>query len=150
MKLCTRCKIEKEDSEFRMRYDKRGKGSKALTYLNNTCKKCDSEISNKNYFAHKDDVVFKGNWQKKSREYYHKNKNLISEKMKAKRQTLEYKAMIRSYREKNKKKIYNQEVITKQRYQQKHRDGLTDEYVIRLLVNQEISDRDMLKYILKL
>jgi hypothetical protein len=128
-----------------MRYDKRGKGSKSLLYLNNTCKKCDSEIQNKNYFAHKDDPDFKENWLKKSREYYHKNKALISEKMRAKRQTPEYKQMIREYRLKNKEKIFKQEVITKKRYQQKHRDGLTDEYIIRQLVNQEIADRDILK-----
>jgi hypothetical protein len=128
-----------------MRYDKRGNGSKTLLYLNNTCKKCDSEIQNKNYFAHKDDNDFKENWLKKSREYYHNNKALISEKMKVKRQTPEYKEMMRLYRAKNKEKIFKQEVVTKKRYQQKHRDGLTDEYVIRQLVNQEIADRDMLK-----
>lgn len=145
MKNCSRCQENKEDSDFRMRYDKRGKGSKSMAYLNNTCKKCDSEIQNKNYFAHKDDAEFKETWLKNSREYYHRNKHLISEKMKLKRQTPEYKEMMRRYRTNNKEKIFKQEVVTKKRYQQKHRDGLTDEYIIRQLVNQEIADRDILK-----
>lgn len=145
MKVCSRCKIEKDASEFRMRYDKIGPGSKALTYLNNICKKCESEIQNKNYFAHKDNPEFKEKWLEKSREYYQKNKDLIKQKMKAKRQTPEYKEMMRNYRARNKEKIFRQEIVTKKRYQQKHRDGLTDEYVIRQLINQEIADRETLK-----
>jgi len=136
MKICSRCKILKEDDQFRLRYDKRGKGSKKLTYLNNTCKKCDSEISNRSYFKNKYDPEFHKNWIAKSNEYYHKNKAAIAKKMKEKRQTPEYKIKMKTYREKRKSIIQQQEVITKRRYHEKHRDGVTDSYVIRQLVTQ--------------
>jgi hypothetical protein len=134
MKICSRCKHNLEDSAFRMRYDKRGRGSKALSYLNNTCRKCDSEISNKQYFHKKDDPGFLENWRKKSREYSQKNKEIIKQKNKIKRQTPEYKKMVRDYRAKNKEKISKQEKITRERYARKNTDNLTDTYIIQKLI----------------
>lgn len=144
MKLCSRCNVSKEESEYRMRFEKRGRGSKKFSYINNTCRKCDSEISNKYYFAHKDNIEWKEKWRKKSREYYDKNREFIAEKMKIKRQTPEYKEMMRCYRQKNKIKIFNQEVITKKRYQEKHKNNLTDIYIIdKLNGNLGISKEEL-------
>lgn len=136
-KICSRCKVGKDLSEFRMRYDKRGKGSKSLVYPNNTCRKCDTEIQNKYYFKHKDTPGFLEKWINKSREYYSANREKIKEKMKLKRQTPEYKAMMKAYREKNKEKIYKQELVTKQRYHKKNRDNITDTYAINILKNNK-------------
>jgi hypothetical protein len=105
VKTCSHCHIEKEDSEFRMRREFRRKGGGPLLYLNNVCKACDVLIANKYYSHHKDDPKFKDQWLKKSRDYYNANKEKIKEKMKAKRQTPEYKAMMKEYREKHKDKI---------------------------------------------
>lgn len=145
MKTCSRCRIDKEDSDFRMRYEKRGKGSKKLSYLNNTCRQCESKTQNKTYFSKKDDPKFLEDWRKKSRDYYQKNKEIIREKARIKRQKPEYKEMVRKYREKNKDKIHKQEVITKRRYHEKHRDGLTDDYIIRQLISQDVATRSTLK-----
>lgn len=141
MKVCSRCKKRKRDNQFRFRYDKRGRGSKALVYLNNTCRKCDSEIQNKNYFKNKDNPEFRKKWVDKSREYYYAHKEEIKEKMRLKRQTPEYKAMMKAYRQKRKDIIREQEIITKKRYHEKHRDNLTDTYIIRQLANQKIADK---------
>lgn len=145
MKFCSRCKIDKEDSDFRMRFEKRGIGSKQSSYLNNTCRECDNEISNTHYFAYKDNAEWKEKWCQKSREYYHKNKEAIKEKQKSKRQTPEYKKMVIEYRKKNKEKIYQQEKIVKKKYSNHHRDNLTDEYVTRRLCEHLKIPKDILK-----
>lgn len=133
MKVCSRCHIEKQDGEFRLRFDKKGKGSRQRKYLTNICKACESEISNQHYFKNKDNPEFHREWVQKSRDYYHKHKDEIKEKMKAKRQTPAYKEMMKVYREKRKDIIYQQEVVTKRRYHEKHRDKITDKYIIGLL-----------------
>jgi len=165
-KNCTRCGCYKTEANTRLR--KQGNS----TYLNATCKSCDNEIQRSYYEKVKDNPEFKEknrlrgkvylnkNIEKvrairKSAEYikkhnqwelnrYHKVKDVVSIKMKTKRQTPEYKEMMRKYRMKNKEKIKQQEVITKKRYQEKHRDNLTDEYIIRLLINQDVADRETL------
>lgn len=142
MKICSRCKKEKKDDQFRWRYDKRGKGSKELKYLNNTCRKCDTEISNRHYYKNKEDKNFISNWTKKSIDYYAVHSDEVKAKMKLKRQTPEYKKMMRLYRERRKEIIYRQEVITKRRYHEKHRDNVTDEYVIRQLITQGVATRE--------
>jgi hypothetical protein len=52
---------------------------------------------------------------------------------------------MRAYRKRNKDKIHNQEVVTKKRYHEKHRDNVTDEYVIRQLITQGVATRDSLR-----
>jgi hypothetical protein len=170
MKACSRCKTDKEDAEFRIRKETRKGG---FTYLNNECKECDKERAAIYYAKMKNDPDFKKKNCERARSYtnrniekikirkqtkeflakhnkwnkdsYHRMKDVINAKMKVKRQTSEYKEMMKNYRAKNKEKIHKQEVITKRRYHEKHRDGLTDEYVIRQLVTQEIADREILK-----
>jgi hypothetical protein len=141
MKICSRCNIEKDDSEFRLRYDKKGKGSKQLTYLNNTCKTCDSEISNKHYFKNKNNPEFRQEWLRKSNQYYNNHKEEVKAKMKAYRQTPEYKIMRIEYRKKNREKIFQQEIITKKRYLDKNRNSVSDEYCIHKIRDQKNIER---------
>jgi hypothetical protein len=143
MKICTKCKISKQDTDFRIRHETRRGGK--YSYLNSTCRKCDSAIQQEYYLKYKDELWHKEKTRNLGKEYYRKNKILISEKNKQKRQTPEYKAMVRSYREKNKNKIKGQEVITKKRYHEKNCYGLTDKYIVQQLIKQEIADRVMLE-----
>lgn len=108
----------------------------SLKYLNNTCKKCDAEISNTHYFKNKDNPEFLENWKKKSRSYYAEHAEEIKAKRKLIRQTPEYKKMMKEYRERNKARIYEQEVITKRRYHEKNKNEISDKYIINQLVNQ--------------
>lgn len=168
MKVCRNCLINKEDSEFRIRHDKRS----GISRLNNTCRFCDAEYSRMYYDKHKNDPAFKEKNVKRVRAYAHKNvdvikvrrqtkeylekhakwelnryyrmKDVINGKAKVKRQTPEYKAKMKAYREKNKEKIFKQEVVTKKRYHEKHRDNLTDKYIIRQLISQDVATREVL------
>lgn len=119
-----------------MRYDKRGKGSQQLKYLNNICKTCDNEISNKHYFKNKSNPDFHKKWLEKSQEYYHSHKEEIKAKMKLKRQTPEYKKMMREYRQRRKDIIHKQEAVTKKRYHEKHKNNITDRYCITKIKEQ--------------
>lgn len=132
MKVCSHCHLQKEDTEFRMRREFRRKGGGPLLYLNNVCKSCDAVIANKYYSHHKDDPKFKDQWLKKSRDYYHLNKEKIKEKMKAKRQTPEYKAMMKAYREKNKEKIRTDSNRRNKKYLNKIKNDISDQYLKRL------------------
>lgn len=127
MKTCSRCKKRKKDSKFRMRKEKRRGG---CSYLNNICKKCEGEVSNQNYFAHKDDPEWMEKWRQKSMEYSRAHREQVNQRQKLKRATAAYKKMKLEYRKKNKEKIARQEVITKRRYHEKNRDGLTDKYIV--------------------
>lgn len=170
MKFCSRCKINKEDSEFRIRKEKR-RGD--FSYLNNECKQCDKERAAIYYAKMKNDPDFKKKNRERARNYivnniekirirkgtkdflakhakwnkdsYNRMKDVVSAKMKVKRQTPEYKEMMRAYRARNKEKIFRQEVITKKRYHEKNRDGLTDQYIINQLNSQGIADKETLK-----
>lgn len=167
IKICTRCKIEKPRDEFRIRVE-----DKKYYYINPTCMVCDSEIAAIYYKKHKDDPAFKQKNVDKTRAYaekycseirqkrqrpefkkkhaawnmksYYRVKDKVAARMKEKRKTPEYKKMMMDYRKRNKEKIYEQERITKTRYFSKHRDNLTDEYIIRLFINNGVCDRDHL------
>lgn len=130
MKVCTRCHIEKEDADFRKRTQKRKGG--VYKYLNSTCRKCDGELSAEYFWKHRSPELLAKN-AKKTRAYNVKNRLEIKAKQAIKRQTKKYKEWVQEYRELNKEKILKQEHITKWRYHEKHRDELTDKYVIRLL-----------------
>lgn len=171
MKICGSCKVEKNDSEFRTRKD--GRPGRECTYLNNYCIECDKIRARIYYAQKKDDPEFKEKNRIRARQYQHANpdkiksrkstqefkqkhaaqenaryykmKDIVSAKMKIKRQTPEYKEMMRAYRCKNKEKIAKQELITKRRYHEKHRDKLTDEYIIRQLISQGVATRESLK-----
>lgn len=162
-KACTRCKEIKGKDCYRIRCGKRG-----YIYFNPTCIGCDKDYSRENYQKRKNDPVFKEINRVRARKYlqksadeikerrkkpeyikkhaswenkrYHRIKDKVAAKMKVKRQTPEYKEMMRSYREKNRSKIHKQEKVTKKRYSEKHRDGLTDDYIKRLFRNNGLRE----------
>lgn len=133
MKVCSRCHTEKADSEFRMRHDKRKGGS---FYLNSTCRKCDAEITRLSYREWRKTPEGRKINRERAKTYYHREKEKVRQKMKEKRQTPEYKAKIREYRDRNKAKIFSQEVITKKRYQEKHQSQISDKYILGKLREQ--------------
>lgn len=141
MKVCSRCHIEKDNSDFRLRKDKRDD----RIYLNNTCKKCDAELQRIYYNSVKDNQDFKNKNRKRVKDWANSLGDQYTEKTKKRRQSEIYKKSMRQYRKKNKAKIYEQEKITKNRYHTKHRDNLTDEYVTRQLISQGVATRESLK-----
>lgn len=168
MKICTRCNIEKDDSDYRIRRDKYKE--KEYTMLNSTCRKCDAELSREYYKKKKNDPEFIKKSRERARGYknknyedvvsrrktaeylkkhnewekkrYHKYKDFINERAKIKRATPEYKDYVKQYRQKRKEIIYEQEKITKKRYHEKHRDNVTKEYCFHLLRTQGIEIKE--------
>lgn len=162
MKVCSHCNIKKEDSCFRQRVDKRGK--KPVVYLNNQCIECDRARAKIYYDKKKNDPAFKAKniirvrkyaesnvdkikqrkkkpeWLRKHADWnmnsYKRMRDVIAAKMRIKRKTEEYKKFMREYRERNKDKIKEQEVVTKRRYHEKHMINLTDEYISQRLFNK--------------
>lgn len=153
IKICTRCREVKLKDDYRIRIDKNGS-----CYINPTCKKCDTEITSLYYNKRKNDPEFKRKNIERAKAYSEKNpdkiklrkstiefrkkhcknnkdsyyrmKDVIAAKMKIVRQTPEFKRKMKAYRERNKEKIYQQEVITKKRYQLKNTEQITDKYVM--------------------
>lgn len=134
MKLCSRCKIEQPEYNFRFRYEKRGKYSKQFKYLNNTCRKCDVEIQNKNYFKNKDNSEFISKWREKSRKYYHSNKEKCAEKAKIYRSKNKDKR--KAYDKDHAEKISSQHKIAAKRWHEYQRDNVTDVYCVNLIRSQ--------------
>lgn len=141
MKVCSRCHIDKEDECFRVRKENR-RG--CCTYLNNNCIECERELKreyDKNVKLRPDYPAKHAAWNLKN---YHKNRDKFIKKMKERRTTPEYKAYMKAYRERNKEKIREQEIITKKRYQEKNWSELSDVYVINQLVSQGVADKELL------
>ena len=130
MKKCNRCKVEKKDSDFRIRTS-RYKES-VYEFLNNTCKQCDAELSGQYYHKNRTPEMLAKN-ASRVKKYNSENKDKIRIRQKKKRSTPEYKAYMKKYREKRKQVIYQQELITKKRYHEKNRNEISDKYAIRLL-----------------
>ena len=142
-KECSHCNILKPKDEFRTRWERRVEP--AFPYLNNTCKKCDTELT---HLAHKtrrktpEGKEKNRKWAKAS--YYNRRQKAI-EYMKKTRQTEEYKKRRKDYIEKNKSKIYKQELITKRRYHEKNRDNLTDVYISNQLKSQGVASQEIIE-----
>lgn len=135
MKTCSHCHTEKGESEFRMRRETRGnRGGGKLVYLNNVCKKCDSEIQNKYYFHHKDNTDFIKKWKQKSRNYYHSNKETCVAKAKIYREKSKDKR--KAYDAAHKDTIKKQHSIVAKRWAEYQRDNVTDIYCISLIRSQ--------------
>lgn len=163
-KVCTRCHVEKDCSQFGTTTSK----YKESVYkrLKSHCKKCNAETQRISYSKMKDNPEFKEKNVRRAHEYskknyeevkkrrktaeylkkhndwekkrYEKYKDFINERQRIRRQTPEYKAYMKEYRKRRKNIIYEQEKITKRKYQDKHRDNVTREYCFRLLKSQGI------------
>lgn len=130
-KTCSRCNNVKAKTEFRVRWEKRQ--VPPFPYLNNTCKKCDAEIALENHYKNRRTPEGRKRNQESAKKAYKKRRDKAVEHMKKKRSTPEYKKMMRDYRQRNREKIQQQEIITKRRYHEKNRDAVTDAYVINNL-----------------
>lgn len=170
-KKCTRCHEIKSRDQFRVKKGRQYKGVRYIE-LNPRCFKCDAAERKIYYDKKKNDPEFKKKNIERQKEYvkkstdkirairmspeykkkhadwnmtsYYRVRDRISAKMKTKRQTQEYKKMMSEYRNKNKDKIFSQEVITKRRYQEKHKDALTDLYIGSRLASQTGIPRNMI------
>ena len=99
-KICTKCNLSKDDSEFRSRYDKR----KDLTYSSSSCKSCEREYSKSRYQNNSKYKQSNKITSKKFREDnpdYHKNYEYTL----TQEQTVKYKEKAKEYYQKNKDKI---------------------------------------------
>ena len=130
-KFCSRCKKNKSSDSFRMRHEKR-KGD--FYYLNNTCRQCDADIAKENYKKAKDIEEFKMLNRERANKYRIENIDVVKEKDQARRQQERHKENRRNYIQKNKKKIFAQEKVCKEKWHKKNRDELTDVYVGSRLV----------------
>lgn len=134
MKFCSRCHIEKPESDFRVRVEKRS--DPPFSYFNNTCRACDAEITRAAWAEKRKTPEGRKKNCESARKAYRKRREKVKAQMKKKRQTPDYKEKMREYRRKNKEKIFSQEVATKKRYQEKHKSQITDKYVIGKLREQ--------------
>lgn len=132
MKICNRCHIEKEDSEFRVRTENR-RGSKCR-YLNNNCKNCDRELAAIYLNKIKDTYWFKEKNRANAKSYNLKNKDLIAQKRRIKRQTPEYKEYVKAYIQKNKNVILAGNRERNNRYVKKNVDEISDTYAKRTIL----------------
>ncbi len=138
-KVCTCCKILKSSDKFRIRTRDHYK------YFEPKCKECEIEYNRKYLKVNKEKLKEKA--KIRGNKYHYDNREKILKQMKERRSTPEYKKYMKEYRLKNKEKIKQQELICKDRYFVKHRDGLTDSYVIKLLkIDSELTNEDILKY----
>lgn len=135
---CSSCKEFIPVTCFRLRIEKRA--LIPFQYVNNVCLKCETK-KQKEYRAKKNnDLLFQERRKEESRKYAAKNRFRLILKFRNRRKTPEYKKYMADYRLKNKCKIYNQEVITKQKYHEKNRDSLSDVYCINQLRTQGITN----------
>lgn len=144
LKVCSNCKVEKSESDFRVRKDKRIKNPKKRIYLNNVCLTCEAiqqRERNKKQRLTKEGRERHNRW---AREFHQRHREKCIAYLRDRRKAPEFKVYMKAYRERNKERIRQQEIITKQRYQEKNRDSLSDEYIIRLLICQGIGDRGTL------
>jgi hypothetical protein len=127
MKICTRCKIELDDSKFRIRTSTTN-GKKYL-YLNPTCKICDNIISKEYYNSKKNDPEFKLKNCSRVKKYSKENKDKIIIRQKNKRQKPEYKEYVKLYYQKNRDKILEQHKPIARNCSARARKKLLDWYV---------------------
>jgi len=101
-KLCNECKLIKEDSEFRLKYDKRRNSS----YFCSNCKECENVISKQRYHS---DPNYKSNIKLKSNEFRKSNPEYFKEYKKTYSLTPEqiskYKSKAKHYYSSNKEEI---------------------------------------------
>lgn len=128
-KKCSCCNNVIDIEMFRVRLDKRH----GLIYHNNTCKQCDAKKARIYYNENKNLNEFKEKAKNRSRKSYYKNRERNLVKQKEYRSKPKNKIARRDYVRQNSQKIKSQEIITKKRYHEKNRDGLTDTYVVKQL-----------------
>lgn len=117
MKICIKCNIPKSKEDF---------GSP------NICKKCISDRTKR----YRKTPRGKDKHNKSAKEFHKRNREKILLRWKNKRDTDVYKEYMKSYRGKRKNIIFAQEVVTKNRYLEKNKKIVSDEYCIAKLKEQ--------------
>lgn len=121
MKICSKCNIEKDYSEFgRWKH----------------CKTCLAKIQRERTIKERLTPEGKEKHNKWANEFYKRHRDKCVLYMRKRRKTKDYKEKMHSYRKQKKDIIYNQEVITKKRYHEKNRDTISDRYIVHLLSTQ--------------
>lgn len=133
MKHCRYCGKTKGLDNFRDRYDKRIN----LHYKDGKCNECAAQYQLFRYYQKREDKQFMKAAAERTRIHYYKNKDRIKQYNAERRKTPEYKEKMRLYRQSRKAIIQQQEIITKKRYHEKHRDNLTDEYIVNKLCGKD-------------
>lgn len=151
MKVCSKCKIEKEESEFRKR-DKKKSGLFAW------CTPCEVEYKSHYYIINREKIKNKSKEygrkhkpQKKQyrKEYYQKNKEKIL--LKSMEYVIDHRDRVRvnkrKWAENNKDRtsktktdwyIKNKEMVLKE--DKERRDSLSDSYIVRNLKNLGVTE----------
>ncbi len=143
-KICNKCSGDLPLGKFRRRKDSRRPGVK---YYVGTCTDCEKKLSKGRYHEVKDDPQFRKLDRAKSKAYRKANADVLKVKrsLNYTNANPEFKAYRERYIAKNKAHIEKQEVVTRARYHTKNRDGLTDTYIIKLLVNNGYTKEQVLQ-----
>lgn len=120
MKVCKKCKEQKEYDCFYKKTDKRQ--SPPLVYLNNICIECARNYSNEFYRKIKDDPIYKDKNRERARQYRVDNREVVLLKEKKRRQTIRYKTTMKLYLSENREYIKQKDRPTKEKWRLKHPD----------------------------
>lgn len=124
-KVCTNCKKDKSVKFFRKRLDKR----RNYEYYNNTCRKCDAELS----WIYRQGVKNTPEYKKKnleaSKKYRIDNLELCLYKQKIYREKTESRLRRNKYNKKNRKRIKELHKIPSKKFAKKEREKLSVNYV---------------------
>ena len=140
MKVCAHCQIEKDESFFGHKCDKRR--NPPLHYLDNVCNECRAARQRERTRKERQTPEGRAKHNFWTNESHKRNREKNLAKMKERRATPEYKAYMKAYRERRKEIIYQQELITKRKYFDKNRDSVSDEYCIQKIKEQQKITRE--------
>ena len=144
-KVCTRCKKEKNSTQFRKRY--KYKLFKKYYYRNPTCRQCEAELTREYYNANKHDEKFKQKNINNANRYWEENRESVLLKLKRKRETPEYQKYRREYDKKNRARIKSLQKVRSKKWHDNSRDNLTDGYIISKLIQKSgITKEEVLQH----
>lgn len=128
-KICTKCKVEKQPEEFRVRQGRRA-GDKS--YLSPPCKECESIAARMRYKKIKDNPEVKKRNRKRTNEY-RKRAGYGKRRWQAVKNDPTRKAKIKKWREENPESVKVNQKKRGLEWHRKNCDNITDTYVIMRL-----------------
>lgn len=141
MKRCTCCKEIKEDDKFRVRI------RNGYSYINPTCKKCETVKALKYYHSKKNDPLFAQKNRDNVKRYNKENKELVKEKQKVQRQLPRSKEVRKEYYKNNRDKILSDHRKIANKYAKRIRENLEDGYILGSIQTKvKISREEIRKY----
>lgn len=112
--ICNKCKADLSESDFR----KRDWG------LSGNCLQCERDYSKQYHQKKKADEDWRRKMAERSRAYHKKNKALVLEKQKERRNTLRSKQIRKEYDKQNRDRIYEMSIPVKQRWRENNKQKL--------------------------